>query len=204
MFRRSVILKTESEIRMQLNLATAAREGAEFVGWLEAESGQKIADCYQCGKCTAGCPVAFAMDLMPHQVVRLVQLGLQDEPLASKTIWLCSTCATCTTRCPRNVDLARLMDTLRVMARREGRTGAEKGIASFDELFLDTIRRYGRAHEFGIGLRHNLKTGKLFKDGDLGCGWFLRGKLKLGAPKIKGAAEIGRIFDAVKRMEDGE
>jgi heterodisulfide reductase subunit C len=189
---------------MRLNLTVATRDGTEFVRRVEAESGQKVADCYQCGKCTAGCPVTFAMDLMPHQVVRLLQLGLGDEILESKTIWLCSTCATCTTRCPRNIDLARLMDTLRSTARSAGRTKAGKGIAQFNEVFLDSVRRYGRAHELGIGLRYNLKTGKLFKDSDLARGWFLRGRLKVAVPKIRGVAEIDRIFNEIKRMEGGK
>lgn len=189
---------------MLLNLSTAVRDGAAFVSYVESASGQRISDCYQCGKCTAGCPVSFAMDLMPHQVIRLLQLGFRDEPLNSKTIWLCATCATCTTRCPRNVDLARLMDTLRNVARQEGRTGAGKDVALFNEVFLESVRRYGRAHELGIGLRHNLRTGRLLKDNDLARTWFLRGRLQVRPSKVREVAEIERIFGEIARMEDGE
>lgn len=186
-----------------LNLNRAIKEGARFVRRLEAESGQKISDCNQCGKCTAGCPLGFAMDLMPNQVMHLIRVGLWAEVLESRTIWLCSHCAVCTTRCPRNIDLARVMDSLRITARREGRIGSERSIALFNEIFLDSVRRYGRAHEFGIGLRHNLLTRRPFKDSDLGRVWLRRGKLKLGTRKIKGAAEIDRIFSEVERTEDG-
>lgn len=187
-----------------MNLSRTAAEGSEFVKQVELESGQRVTHCYQCGKCTAGCPLAFSMDLMPHQVIRLVRLGVREEALENKTIWLCSTCATCSSRCPRSVDLARLMDTLRIIARRDGRIGKGSSMALFHQIFLDSVRRNGRAHELGIGLKHNVKTGKLFKDSDLGCGLLIRGRLKLGPSRIKGTAEVGRIFAEVKRVEDGK
>ena len=80
---------------------------------------QNLLSCYQCGKCSAGCPEADVMDLLPHQVVRLAQLGLIDEILESKTIWICASCITCTARCPRGVDLAKIMEALRQVVLRK-------------------------------------------------------------------------------------
>lgn len=78
---------------------TSERTGsAEFLDQVENQSGQKVRICYQCGKCSAGCPVAYAMDLLPNQVMRLVQLGLKEEVLTCATIWLCASCETCATR----------------------------------------------------------------------------------------------------------
>lgn len=68
---------------------------------VEKASGQKMAECYQCGKCSAGCPMVGYMDLPPSQVMRLIQLGRRDTVLGSRTIWLCASCETCTTRCPQ-------------------------------------------------------------------------------------------------------
>jgi heterodisulfide reductase subunit C len=76
-------------------------------------SGQNIYACYQCGKCTAGCPSILEMDILPSQIIRLVQLGQEEESLKSKTIWLCASCFTCVTRCPKGVDLAKIMESLR-------------------------------------------------------------------------------------------
>jgi len=91
----------------------------ELVRRVEEYSGQDLMACYQCGKCAAGCPVAFAMDMLPSQVIRLVQLGQVEEALESETIWFCAACQTCYARCPKGVDLSRIMEALREIALQE-------------------------------------------------------------------------------------
>jgi heterodisulfide reductase subunit C len=86
---------------------------SELVHRIEEYSGQDLMACYQCGKCAAGCPAAFAMDMLPSQVIRYAQLGLVQPLLDSRTIWLCAACQTCYTRCPKGVDLSRIMEALR-------------------------------------------------------------------------------------------
>jgi heterodisulfide reductase subunit C len=90
-----------------------------FVQQVEEISGQDLLACNQCGKCSAGCPIVTVMDLLPSQVVRMAQLGM-EEVLESNTIWICASCLTCGTRCPKGVDLPRLMEALRQIALREG------------------------------------------------------------------------------------
>ena len=98
----------------------------DFVQRLELISGQHVLDCNQCGKCSAGCPVASAMDMLPSQVIRLVQLGL-DEALDCQAIWVCASCFTCVTRCPKGVDLSRIMEALRqIHLRRRRRTALSR------------------------------------------------------------------------------
>ncbi len=88
---------------------------------MKAHSGQDPNSCYQCTKCSAACPVSAAMDLMPHQVIRYLQMGLIDELAESKTPWICASCFTCAARCPRDIDLARMMEGVRLfMLRRRG------------------------------------------------------------------------------------
>ena len=95
---------------------SADRVHSDLVREVEEISGQDLLACYQCGKCAAGCPVAFAMDVLPSQVIRLAQLGLIEEILETETIWLCAACQTCYTRCPKGVDLSRIMEALRELA----------------------------------------------------------------------------------------
>lgn len=90
-----------------------------FVRHVEEISGQDLLACNQCGKCSAGCPVVAAMDLLPSQVIRMAQLGM-EEVLESNTIWICASCLTCVTRCPKGVDLPRMMEALRQIALRKG------------------------------------------------------------------------------------
>jgi len=92
---------------------------SDFVKKVAEISGQDLLACNQCGKCSAGCPMCFAMDLLPNQVIRLAQLGLEEDIAASKTVWLSASCFTCTVRCPRGVDLGRVMEAIRLITLRK-------------------------------------------------------------------------------------
>ncbi|MBL7075442.1 4Fe-4S dicluster domain-containing protein [candidate division KSB1 bacterium] len=89
---------------------------SEFVQRVEELSGQDLLACYQCGKCSAGCPIVEEMDIIPNQAIRLAQLGLEDEVLNSKTIWLCASCFMCFSRCPKGVDFSKIAEALRMIA----------------------------------------------------------------------------------------
>ena len=171
----------------------------EFIRRIERESGTEVSLCYQCGKGAAGCPVAFAMDYTPRQVIRLLQLELVDEALKAESIWICATCETCTARCPRGVDIASLMDAMRREALAQG-VVTDKKVASFNQAFLNLVEKYGRVHEVELTLQFNLKTGQLFKDMDLGLPMFTRGKVHLLPAAVKGRQEVKNIFERVRQM----
>ncbi len=84
-----------------------------FVQKIEEISGQKLLVCYQCGKCSAGCPAVSQMDILPNQIIRFAQLGLKDDLLESKSIWVCASCYTCNVRCPKGIKIAEVMEALR-------------------------------------------------------------------------------------------
>ncbi len=92
---------------------------SKFLDKVEELSGENIYACYQCGKCSAGCPSISEMDISPNEIIRLVQLGEEKEVLNSKTIWVCASCFTCVTRCPKGVDLAKIMESLRQITLRK-------------------------------------------------------------------------------------
>ena len=104
---------------MKITLGAAPLK-TEFVTLVERVSGEDLSRCYQCGNCTGGCPVSFAMDIAPSQVIRMLQLGQEEEVLRSRAIWLCVSCLQCYSRCPKAVDLSRIMEALRRIRLRQG------------------------------------------------------------------------------------
>ncbi len=94
---------------------TRQRARSEFVARVEAISGQDVLACYQCGKCSAGCPAVPQADLLPNQVLRFIQLGLEDELRRARTPWLCATCLVCNVRCPKGIRIAEVMEAVRLL-----------------------------------------------------------------------------------------
>ena len=174
---------------------------SSFLSAVERESGQRIMDCYQCGKCTAGCPASASADLTPRRVMRGIQLGLAGEVMDSSMIWICLSCQTCTARCPCEIDIARVMESLRLMATREGRA-RERDIALFHRLFLRSVEASGRLWELGLGGFYNLSSGHPFANLGLLPSLFARGKLDILPHQNKNAqAAVKRIFERVSQLE---
>lgn len=158
--------------------------------------------CYQCGRCSSGCPVGDFFDLNVQEVVRLAAYGQEERLLQSHTIWLCAACETCTTRCPNNIEIAGLMDILRELASRKGVAPAEPKIPAFHDSFLGSINRWGRVWEIGMIANYKIKSGDLLGDMGLGMQMFSKGKLKLLPHSIKGKAEIKEIFSGKGKEYD--
>ena len=163
----------------------------------------KVVDCYQCGKCTAGCPVAAHMDVSPNQVVRLAQLGEWEKALESRAIWECVGCQTCSTRCPKEVDCAGVMDALREASLARGMAAPERfQVVAFQKVFLENIRRNGRLAELELIGQFKMevvfRSGRipfLFKDAGLGPQLGKRKKLHLLPGKAKDRGVVQRIFE---------
>jgi heterodisulfide reductase subunit C len=162
--------------------------------------GEDVVRCIQCGKCSAGCPISPEMDLQPNQVIRLIQINDPETVLRSSTIWLCASCQTCSARCPEDIDVAKIMDSLRKLAV-EKRVPLGKGNeAKFNELFLDSIRKRGRVNEMEVLLQYNLATRQPFKDTHLGLLMLAKRKLSFSGHKIKEMGRIKEIFKNSKRF----
>ncbi len=137
----------KAERKASISLSRKVVAG-DFVSKVKEISGQNLMACNQCGKCSAGCPAAFAMDLLPNQVIRLAQLG-QEEVLKSRTIWLCASCLTCASRCPKGVDLSKVMDALRLIVLRSGTPALALADLEREDLrqapqlaFISAMRKY--------------------------------------------------------------
>jgi heterodisulfide reductase subunit C len=171
----------------------------EFLEEIEAASGQKVRTCYQCGKCSAGCPVGFAMDLLPNQVIRMVQLGLKDEALSCSTIWLCASCEACAARCPREIEIVKVMDALRRRASSEDYHTPVREVPVFIHTFLSTVKRFGRLYEAGFVGAYNVLSGHLTKDMNKAPAMLMKHKIALTPPRVKGMDKVRKI---IKKAEE--
>ncbi len=165
--------------------------------------GTNVNMCFQCGRCAAGCPIAYAMDYAPAQLIHAIRLGMEEVVFNSKTMWLCAACETCTTRCPQEVDVAKVMDAAKILAVKRGFKPALGSIRAFHRAALSNIRRFGRMWEAGMIVSLKLRTGHYLKDADLGRKMLRKGKLKL-LPSFTGSRRAGRIFSRVERAEKEE
>ncbi|MBI2958337.1 MAG: 4Fe-4S dicluster domain-containing protein [Chloroflexi bacterium] len=161
---------------MMTTATTAAKSAAEQI---KETCGANVFLCYQCKKCSLGCPVSSQMDLKPNQVMRLLQLGRLDRALASKTVWLCASCQTCTTRCPSSIDVARVMDTLKAMAQERGIPSSLPASLNFINAGLRSMKSAGRMYELGLAVEMNLKEGRPLRDAAMGLKMLRAGKLRL-------------------------
>jgi heterodisulfide reductase subunit B len=117
---------------------------------IQARSGENVFLCYQCKKCTAGCPVAAYFDLTPHQILRACQFGQEEMVLHSRTISVCAACETCSTRCPQDIDIARIMDVLEIMAAERGIKSKAPAVPMFYASANHGIDWFGRMWELGL------------------------------------------------------
>ena len=172
---------------------------AAFIRSVESESGQLVSRCYQCGNCTAGCPMSFTFDHSVSRIMRLIQAGQKDAVLSSKAIWMCATCETCTQRCPNEIDVAQVMDVCRHMARRE-KKGAVYAVKTFFDSFLMSVALNGRTHEVGLMAMYMARTGCFWTDVELAPKVLPKGKMAILPHRIAGRKEVAGIF---RRFKEG-
>ncbi len=156
--------------------------------------------CFQCNRCTAGCPLLPAMDLSPAQIVHHMRLGHWDTVLESQSIWACVHCETCTARCPQQVDVSGLLRAARVMAWRSGRVATDQAIAAYFASFLENLYLYGRSAELPLTLMCKLKSEVYLRDMMLGLRLITRGRLNFCSVP-RGAAIYRRLYERARRKD---
>ena len=156
--------------------------------------------CFQCNRCTAGCPLALAMDLTPAQVVHYLLLGDWEPALRSQSIWACVHCEPCTARCPQQVDISGLFHLARARAWRSGRVAPDQAIATYFASFIENLYIYGRAAELPLTAICKMKSENYLGDFTLGMRLISRGRLNfLNIPR--GAARYRRLYERVRQQE---
>jgi len=164
-------------------------------------SGENAYKCYQCKRCSTGCPVAEFGDLHPAQIMRAVQIGAVDAAVDSRFIWLCTGCEACTTRCPQSIDIAAIMDELRMIAREEGRVRKDAPFANILKLNYDSFRRWGRLYEVELlALDKATRPSGMMDDVAMGIRMFLKGKIN-PLPTVGDRAQMKRMADVADRIQ---
>ena len=187
---------------MRRNISEKDRQ-ADFLVQVERLSGEKVADCYQCGKCSGGCPVTADTNSGPSAVMRQVQLGLKDDALSNDLVWGCAGCNTCSSRCPEGIDTARVIDAVRAISLNEEVQlgGRSKAVQVFYRAFLDSVRDFGRLSEVGLMGGYNINSGRLWTNMSK-APWFLfKGKIGITAHQVKNIARLERVFQRVKEAD---
>lgn len=159
------------------------------------ELGENVYLCYQCVRCSSGCPLSEFFDWQPNQVMRALQFAQDDIALESKTPWLCAGCQTCSTRCPQGLDIAAIMEFLTREAIALGKKPQIPEVDLFNKAFLREVRLWGRAFELGLIAELNLRTGSPFANMDLGMKMIRKRKISflpgLGRPPRRVKPQVG-------------
>jgi heterodisulfide reductase subunit C len=164
-------------------------------------SGVDLSLCFQCKKCTSGCPVASMAKCPPSEIMRRLHLGAGDELLDSDIVWMCVSCETCSARCPMGIDVAAVMDALRKLARQRGAAKGEGNTGLWNRAFLKTVEVFGRSYEIAAITAYKLGTLKLMDDTEKFPTMLKKRKIALLPPTGADRKIVRRIF---KRTKDNE
>jgi heterodisulfide reductase subunit C len=168
---------------------------AAFIKEVDQRSGQCISLCWHCKTCVGGCPFSEKMDYKPNEVIRLVQLGQRSEALQCSSIWLCVGCNTCNIQCPNGIDIPAVNTALREIAIESGVDVGEPNVLLFHRSFLDTVKKYGRMHEFELMMRCKWHMRNWFADLGIGLKLLTKGRLVLLPHKCKDTRTIRDLFE---------
>ncbi len=168
----------------------------DFIKEVQERSGQNIKTCYQCLKCSVGCPIFPYMEFKPNSVIRLIQYGEREKVLRSSSIWLCVSCMTCGVRCPNEIDMSAVMDTLREMSIEDNYAyEADRRVVILHEEFVRSVKMWGRLHEVTFFIPYMVRSLDLFSNMGTALALMPRGKFPMMPKQIEGIEEIRQLFD---------
>ena len=172
---------------------------------VEEISGVDLNVCYQCKKCTSGCPVSKLVKSPPSEIMRRLHLGVGDELLDSDIVWMCVSCETCSARCPMGIDVAAVMDALRTLALEKGASKQEGNVPLFNRAFLETVKFFGRTYDIAMIAAYKMGTLKLMDDTEKFPKMLKKRKIALLPPFGADRKMVRRIFKKSKQNKgDGK
>jgi heterodisulfide reductase subunit C len=159
--------------------------------------GVDLSECYQCKKCSCGCPVSGLTKSPPSEIIRRLQLGAGDEILNTEIIWICSSCETCFARCPMGIDVASVMDALRILAVKRQAATSKGDIPLFNRAFLKTVNMFGRTYDLVMIAAYKMGTSTVMKDMDKFPSMLKKRKIAILPPRGADKKTVKRIFNSV-------
>ena len=183
-----------------INLSGIPKDDRALCQSIAHDAGVDLKDCYQCGKCTAGCPLAESMDLVPREVIRYLQFGMVDKVLEAESPWMCAQCAVCSARCPQNVDICSIMRAVRLASKNAGKRPLPEADI-FDEEFIANVRAHGVSNEQYLAAAYNLKSGHLMQDMGNATRMLKRGMVGVAMHNTKGRAEVAALIDRAEAAD---
>ena len=177
-----------------IDLSQISAAERQVCAQISEEAQVDLKDCYQCGKCTAGCPLAEGMDLMPREIIRYLQLGAAQVVLDAKTPWICAQCDVCSTRCPQNVDVCSIMRAVRLASKHAGKQPVREADI-FDETFIANVKSHGVSNEQYLAAAYNLKSGHLMQDAGNAVRMLKRKMVGVAVHNTEGRSEVAALVD---------
>ena len=169
---------------------------------IAARANVALTDCYQCGKCSAGCPMAQDMDLPPQRIMRALQMGQIEKALEARSPWICAGCLVCSARCPQEIDIAGVMREVRRESHAQGRAVVKESDV-FETQFVSNIRAGGRNNEQYLAAFYNVKSGHLMQDMDSAPKMFAKGLVGIMPQSVSDKAAVRRLVDRCLAEEEG-
>jgi heterodisulfide reductase subunit C len=166
-------------------------------------AGELIKRCIQCGTCTGSCPVSYAMDISPRQLIALFRAGEMETIMKSRTIWICASCYACTTRCPSGIKITDIIYALKRTAMEKRRKSNAPQVQLLAKLFVSNLMSYGRLHEGTLIRKYYMKTKITKLLGFIPLAWKLyrTKRLALFPKRIKAQASLARMIKKAQEIE---
>lgn len=171
---------------------------------VEALSGVDLSVCFQCKKCSSGCPVGKITKSRPSEIMRQLHLGASHELLVSDLIWSCASCETCSTRCPMGIDVAKVIDALRHLTLARGAAPQPGNVPLFNRAFLKSVQTFGRTYEIGMIAAYKLGSGKFMADTEKFPTLLKKKKISLLPPRGADKKTVSRIFKSCKQNKGAQ
>jgi heterodisulfide reductase subunit C len=178
---------------------TKKKTGSGLKGAVEQICGVDLGVCFQCKKCSGGCSVASLTQSRPSELMRQLHLGAGNELLESDLIWTCASCEICSARCPMGIDVAGVIDALRLLAVQRGASKPAGNVPLFNRAFLKTVEMFGRSYEMGMVAAYKLGTGKWTNDTEKFPAMLKKRKIALLPPRGGDRKTVVRIFKRSKQ-----